>query len=45
MNPNDLTGGVAKKRLDLHFDVKFDGIDACLLKKEDEIVHMGLTGQ
>lgn len=45
MNPNDLTGGAHKKVLDLHFEVKFDGINISLLEKEAEIVHTGVTGK
>ncbi len=45
VNPNDLTGGVPKKVLDLHFDVKFDGINLSLLEKKAEIVHTGVTGE
>ena len=45
VNPNDLTGGVPKKVLDLHFDVKFEGINVSLLESKAEIVHTGVTGE
>lgn len=45
MNPNDVTGGIPKKLLDLHFEVKFDGINISLREKETEIVHTGVTGE
>ncbi len=44
VNPNDLSGGGSKKALDLHFDVKFDGINTSLLQKEEEIIHTSVTG-
>ena len=44
VNPNDLTGGTRKK-LDLHLDVNFDGIDISLLQKGEEFVHTGVTGK